>query len=300
MKNIFRIIIFTLLVLAAFYLYFVQVNTGAPIGGSDDLMYLTRILNEQTEISNAKEGVISITEYGILGYRDVPGGVAIYTLRYQVDYTAMADELEVKTASVVPVVLKKFVDGVEWEVFEDARYKEQFNQLPGTIREILTDGEKHNIVVGELEDTAQAVVQKYLEGWFTYKNSDFGFQIDYPVDWQMNYYTQPIPNSEIIEVAFDPVEVDTSEEHASSDEAPGTVWIYMTDVLPDGSFDQTMIGDVSASFQTYLQGGNRYYLSLPQPIGNYSYVVVETNYPTEKGSDAVLKDILASFKFLMR
>ena len=98
----FKPVFFTVLGVAAVYFYFSfgPVNVGAPASGSDDLMNLSRILNQQHELTTYENGKISVTEFAVMGYRDIPDDVSIYTLRYNV---------EGETISVVPVIIRKMV-----------------------------------------------------------------------------------------------------------------------------------------------------------------------------------------------
>ncbi len=299
----FKPVFFTVLGVAAVYFYFSfgPVNVGAPASGSDDLMNLSRILNQQHELTTYENGKISVTEFAVMGYRDIPDDVSIYTLRYNV---------EGETISVVPVIIRKNGDDVEWEEFEDSTYAEQFEKLPGTIREILTNGEKHNALVEEMETKANAVLEKYKSGWYTYKNIDFNYQIDFPINWIVQDYQDP-SSGLATAVAFDPVKALDSQEYGYLDQAPGAMWIFVTDAIPSGPFEQVEVGGVTASYQQIVEDDNgpnawwfnktdnRYYLPL-QNAGSYNFITIETNYNND--ADVVLlenlKKMLDSFKFL--
>lgn len=317
-EKVFAIFFTTVGILAVyFYFNFAPVYTDIPTSGSEDLMFLKAELDRQAEISDFGDGTIGVTEYAILGYRDIPSDISLYTLKYSVDYWKTLDGLDVKTASVIPVVIRKLGDEIAWEEFSDASYEEDFNKLPGVIREIFNNTEKHNEIVKVLETKALTAAEKVLTGWNTYKNIDFGFQMDYPVGWKTGEYTLLNSNGKIISVAFDPESVISEQDRATFDMAPGTVEVFVTDAIPTAQFEQKKIGvdQISASYfsDTCLaptcpnpwwlnRTSNNYYLTLPNGSGNYSFVTITIQYPKEKADDVALqenlKKMLASFKFI--
>lgn len=304
MKNIFRAVTFTVFGVVAVYFYFSfgTVNVGAPEDGSAELMDLKAELDRQHELVPYEDGRISVIEFAILGYTDITGDVSIYTLRY---------EAEGETVSVVPVIMRRHGDdGVQWDEFEDASYAEQFEKLPSKIQEILTNAEEHNALVEQMEAKANAVLEKYKSGWYTYKNIDFNYQIDFPVSWMVADY-QDVLSGLATAAAFDPVKVIDSQEYGYFDIAPGAMWIFVIDSMPSGPFTQVKIGDITASYQQIVEDengpnpwwknktDNRYYLPLPNGE-YYHFLTIETNYSNDIDAQLVenLNKMLATFKFL--
>lgn len=317
-EKVFAIFFTTVGILAVyFYFNFGPVFVGTPTTGSDDLIFLKAELDRQTEVFNFENGTLNVTEYAVLGYRDIPSDISIYTLKYSGDYIKTLDGFDLKTASVVPLVMRKIGDEIAWEEFTDASYAEDFAKLPGTIRAMFNDTEKHNEIVKALESKAKSAVEKVLTGWNTYKNIDFGYQMDYPIGWKQGEYTLLNSEGKVISVAFDPESVITEQDRATFDMAPGVVEISVSDSIPTAQFEQKTIGEdnLSAAFlsDTCLEPtcpnpwwlnktSNTYYLTLPKGKDNYSFITITMQYPKEKIDDVVLqenlKKMLASFKFI--
>jgi len=76
----FRPVFFTVLGIAAVYFYFNfgPVYTGAPTSGSAELMYVKGELDRQSEISGFEDGMIGVTEYAVLGYREYLGSPKLH------------------------------------------------------------------------------------------------------------------------------------------------------------------------------------------------------------------------------
>jgi len=154
-----------------------------------------------------------------------------------------------------------------------------------------------------------------------YENPSFHFFLSYPANWFMAAYHLP-RGSSIVANAFDPFSVYNQEQYETLDGAPGTVWMYVIDSLPDSASTASSIvvgepkAGVTAKYwkQTYgadaqITVRNRtiadYYIELPESVqtDSYQYLVIEISYPNTLAKDAelqkILNEMLNSFGFAL-
>jgi len=152
-----------------------------------------------------------------------------------------------------------------------------------------------------------------------YENPSFHFFLSYPANWFMAAYHVP-GESSIVANAFDPFSVYNQEQYETTDGAPGTMWMYVTDGLPDSAStaSEVVVGEpkagVTAKYwkQTYgaddqITVRNRtiadYYIELPESLKTDSaaYLVIEISYPNSLADDVelqkILNEMLNSFGF---
>lgn len=166
--------------------------------------------------------------------------------------------------------------------------------------------------IGEVTTMAQTpMLVAGEDGWSTYVNTDYHYQIEVPTDWVGSEYSMST-DGKATTAAFDPEYVATADEYHTFDLSPGAATLIVTDSW--GVKDATTIG-VDGIRATYLServeedGPNpwwwnktrrTYQVGIPSAPGRVLWI--DFNYDNALENDAeyqaVLQHMLDSFEFV--
>lgn len=142
------------------------------------------------------------------------------------------------------------------------------------------------------------------EVWSLYINKDAGFQIQYPSGWKTSEYFSE--GGIFSAVAFDPAIVVTSEEYHTLDLAPGTVWVFLEEVLTDTDMEIVEIssGVMAKTFTSKCEDGcpNPWWLNKIDRRYYVNGITIGFAYLDDLENDVVfqqqLNNILSSFRLV--